>query len=70
MFQLRLLRLGQVFAGQVVADAIVDGLLHDATVLKIRGHSHRMRAYQEPTTRKGGPLWLDDFCRQGTLHYS
>ena len=54
----------------MVADAIVDGLLHDATVLNIRGHSHQMRTYQEPTTRKGGPLWLDDFRRQGTLYYS
>ena len=46
---------GQVFADQVVAGAIVDRLLHDATVLNIRGHSYRMRAHQEPTTRKGGP---------------
>jgi DNA replication protein DnaC len=45
---------GQVFADQVVAGAIVDRLLHDATVLDIRGHSYRMRAHHEPTTRKGG----------------
>jgi DNA replication protein DnaC len=39
---------GQVFADQVVAAAIVDRLLHNAVVLNIRGHSYRMRAYQEP----------------------
>ena len=47
---------GQVFADAVVAGAIVDRLLHDATVLNIRGHSYRMRAHQEPTARRGGPL--------------
>lgn len=46
---------GQVFADQVVASAMVDRLLHDATVLNIRGQSYRMRAHQAPTTRKGGP---------------
>ncbi len=46
---------GQVFADQAVAGAIVDRLLHDATVLDIRGHSYRMRAHQEPPTRNGGP---------------
>lgn len=35
---------GQVFADQVVAAAIVDRLLHKATVLNIRGHSYRVRA--------------------------
>ncbi len=44
----------QVFADPVVAGAIVDRLLHNATVLNIRGHSYRMRAHQEPTTPKGG----------------
>jgi len=44
----------QVFADQVVAGAIVDRLLHNATVLNIRGHSYRMRAHQEPATPKGG----------------
>lgn len=38
---------GQVFADQVVATAIVDRLLHSATVLNIRGRSYRMRAHQE-----------------------
>ncbi len=47
---------GQVFADAVVAGAIVDRLLHDATVLNIRGHSYRMRAHQEPAARRGGPL--------------
>ena len=45
---------GQVFADPVVASAIVDRLLHDATVLNIRGHSYRMRAHQPPPARKGG----------------
>ncbi len=42
---------GQVSADRVVAGASLDRLLHDATVLNIRGHSHPMRARQEPTTR-------------------
>lgn len=37
---------GQVFADPVVAAAIVDRLLGNASVLNIRGHSYRMRAYQ------------------------
>jgi DNA replication protein DnaC len=37
----------QVFADPVVASAIVDRLLHKATVLNIRGKSYRMRAYEE-----------------------
>jgi len=40
---------GQVFADQVVAGAIVDRLLHNATVLNIRGRSYRMRSLQEAT---------------------
>ena len=36
----------QVFADPVVAAAIVDRLLGNATVLNIRGRSYRMRAYQ------------------------
>jgi len=44
----------QVFADQVVAGAIVDRLLHNATVLNIRGHSYRMRAHQEQAAPKGG----------------
>ena len=36
---------GQVFSEPVVATAIVDRLLHNATVLNIRGHSYRMRGY-------------------------
>ena len=45
---------GQVFADPVVAAAIVDRLLGNATVLNIRGRSYRMRAYQEPSAEKGG----------------
>jgi DNA replication protein DnaC len=45
---------GQVFADQVVASAIVDRLLHRATVLNIRGKSYRMRAYQEQQNQDGG----------------
>ncbi len=36
---------GQIFNEPVVAAAIVDRLLHNATVLNIRGHSYRMRGY-------------------------
>ena len=35
---------GQVFADSVVATAIVDRLLHSATVVNIRGRSYRMRS--------------------------
>jgi DNA replication protein DnaC len=45
---------GQVFADPVVAAAIVDRLLGNATVLNIRGHSYRMRAYHEQMAEKGG----------------
>lgn len=38
---------GQIFADPVVAGAIVDRLLHNATVLNIRGKSYRMRAYDD-----------------------
>lgn len=46
---------GQVFADAFVATAVVDRLLHNATVLNIRGHSYRMRAHQDtPANGKGG----------------
>jgi DNA replication protein DnaC len=35
---------GQVFADQVIASAILDRLLHHATVVNIKGQSYRMRA--------------------------
>lgn len=38
---------GQVFADPVVASAIVDRLLGNASVLNIRGRSYRMRAYHD-----------------------
>ena len=38
---------GLVFADAVVAGAIVDRLLGNASVLNIRGRSYRMRAYQQ-----------------------
>lgn len=45
----------QVFADQVVASAVVDRLLHRATVLNIRGASYRMRHYEaEQKPPKGG----------------
>jgi DNA replication protein DnaC len=44
----------QVFADAVVASAIIDRLLHKATVLNIKGKSYRMRAYQEQESREGG----------------
>jgi DNA replication protein DnaC len=37
----------QIFADAVVASAIVDRLLHNATVINIKGHSYRMRAYRD-----------------------
>ncbi len=45
---------GQVFADPVVAGAIVDRLLHRATVINIKGKSYRMRAYQEQ--HEGGAI--------------
>jgi DNA replication protein DnaC len=45
---------GQVFADAVVASAIVDRLLHNATVVNIRGRSYRMRAHQDPSEAKHG----------------
>ena len=46
---------GQVFSDAVVAGAIVDRLIHNATVLNIRGRSYRMRAYQpDDSDPKGG----------------
>ena len=43
---------GQVFADQVVAGAILDRLLHHATVVNIKGQSYRMRAHV-PSGREG-----------------
>lgn len=43
---------GQVFADQVVAGAVVDRLLHQATVLNIHGKSYRMRAYADQSSTK------------------
>jgi DNA replication protein DnaC len=42
----------QVFADQVVAGAIVDRLLHNATVLNVRGHSYRTRNYVDAQKEK------------------
>ncbi len=44
----------QVFADPVVAGAIVDRLLHTATVMNIRGASYRARAYAAKQKVKGG----------------
>ncbi len=38
---------GQVFADPVVASAILDRLLHHATVINVKGKSFRMRAHDE-----------------------
>jgi DNA replication protein DnaC len=38
---------GQVFADPVVASAILDRLLHHATVINVKGKSFRMRAHEE-----------------------
>jgi DNA replication protein DnaC len=48
---------GQVFADQVVAAAILDRLLHHATVVNIKGKSYRMRRHQAiAETGKGAPM--------------
>jgi DNA replication protein DnaC len=49
---------GQVFADPVVAAAIVDRLLGNASVLNIRGRSYRMRAHLEAAAQKGGPATI------------
>jgi DNA replication protein DnaC len=46
---------GQVFADQVIASAILDRLLHHATVVNIKGQSYRMRAHVPPA-REGAML--------------
>ncbi len=46
---------GQVFADQVVATAILDRLLHHATVVNIKGQSYRMRAHV-PSGREASPM--------------
>jgi DNA replication protein DnaC len=46
---------GQVFADQTVATAILDRLLHHATVVNIKGSSYRMRAHV-PSGREGSPM--------------
>ncbi len=46
---------GAVFADGVVATAVLDRLLHHATVVNIKGQSYRMRAHV-PSGRKGSPL--------------
>ena len=45
---------GQVFADPVAPTAIVDRLLHAATVLNVKGRSYRMRAHQDPLEGKNG----------------
>lgn len=44
----------QVFADAVVASAIVDRLLHVATVINIKGHSYRARRYAATQQTRGG----------------
>jgi DNA replication protein DnaC len=46
---------GQVFADQVVATAILDRLLHHATVINIKGGSYRMRAHV-PSGKEGDAM--------------
>ena len=48
---------GQVFADQVVAAAILDRLLHHATVVNIKGKSYRMgRHHAQQDRQEGGPM--------------
>jgi DNA replication protein DnaC len=44
---------GQVFADPVVASAVLDRLLHHATVINIRGSSYRMREHEAALEEKG-----------------
>jgi DNA replication protein DnaC len=46
----------QVFPDQVVAGAVVDRLLHNATVLNIRAHGHRKRAHQPQGRARHGQM--------------
>jgi DNA replication protein DnaC len=46
---------GQVFADGVIASAILDRLLHHASVLNIKGQSYRMRAHV-PSGKEGAML--------------
>ena len=46
---------GAVFADGVVATAILDRLLHHATVVNIRGQSYRMRAHV-PSGKEGAAM--------------
>lgn len=45
---------GAVFADQVVAAAILDRLLHHATVGDIKGKSYRMRGHHAQLEGEGG----------------
>jgi DNA replication protein DnaC len=48
---------GAVFADQVVAAAILDRLLHHATVITIKGKSYRMRCHPDALdTSKERPM--------------
>jgi DNA replication protein DnaC len=48
---------GAVFADQVVAAAILDRLLHHATVINIKGKSYRMRRHADALDpSKGRPM--------------
>jgi predicted transcriptional regulator len=42
-----------MLADPVVASAIVERLLHNATVINIKGHSYRMRRYNAAQQAKG-----------------
>jgi hypothetical protein len=48
-------RLGPGFADQAIASAILDRLLHHATVVNIKGQSYRMRAHV-PSAREAAML--------------
>jgi DNA replication protein DnaC len=62
---------GHMFADPVVASAILDRLLHHATVIKIKGKSYRLRGQEAALTRR----WLcsEQTCALfviGTVHFS
>jgi DNA replication protein DnaC len=56
----------KVFANSVVATAIVDRLLHSATVVNVRGRSYRMRAHQDAPDGKTADVDVTSEKRQAT----
>ncbi|MGH7685703.1 MAG: ATP-binding protein [Candidatus Dormibacteria bacterium] len=49
----------QIFADAVVASAIVERLLHNATVIITDGHSYPIRAYRDDTVARAAPTEVE-----------